>query len=102
MISGVPDLPVFVDIDGVLTETPNDAWGPPCMERIATVRKMIADGVGVVIWSSRGGEYASAFAAYYGLNATCIGKPSKCVDDKPAIRSPGNMPILGPEEFFGG
>lgn len=94
--------PIFIDIDGTLTDAPGRRWGRPAAARIDKVKGLLAAGVDVVIWSAGGRDYAREFADAHGLAAaTCIGKPACVVDDNPTIRPAGRMPIRTPEEFFG-
>lgn len=94
--------PIFIDIDGTLTQTPGKQWGVPCYDRINVVKALLDDGVSVVLWSGGGTEYAKAFAARYGLQrAICVGKPEYCVDDNPDIRPKSRMPIHDPQDWFG-
>ena len=95
-------LPIFIDIDGTLTDVPNAMWGSVYPERIAHVLALIESGRQVVLWSGGGADYVRAFAGRYGLRgATCIGKPDQMVDDCPTIRPGGRGARISPEEFFG-
>ena len=95
------DRPIYIDIDGTLTDQPVEHWGTPWQARLAKVRRMLAEGVQVVIWSGGGTTYARAWAERHGLaGAVCIGKPEFCVDDNPTIRPVGRMRIVPPTEFF--
>ena len=93
-------LPIFIDIDGTLTDTPTRGGrGKP--ERIAAVKALIESGREVVLWSGSGTDYVRALAKKYGLcPIACIGKPDRMVDDNPNMRPPGLMPVVPPEEFF--
>ena len=96
-------LPIFIDIDGTLTDAPGKQGGKVLPDRIKTVRSRIAAGQEIVIWSGGGTAYAKAFAVKHGLSgATCIGKPSIVVDDNPDIRPRDRMIVASPDEFFGG
>ena len=94
------DRPVYIDIDGTLTDR-GTAGGNPLPERIATVRRMLDDGAKIVVWSGTGTEYARRFVKSNGLiGAIALGKPEFLVDDNPTIRPEGKMPVKTPEEFF--
>ena len=96
----IGDRPVFIDIDGTLTDQGTQG-GNPLSERIEKVRHMIAQGVAVVIWSGTGTVYARDFADRHGLAVlAAIGKPEYLVDDNPHIRPPGKMVVKSPEAFF--
>ncbi|HDZ74369.1 MAG TPA: hypothetical protein ENH55_16715 [Aurantimonas coralicida] len=93
-------LPIFIDIDGTLTDSPHKG-GSGLPERIAAVEALIARGREVVLWSACGTDYVRDFAKKYGLRPiACIGKPDKAVDDRPTIRPAGSMPVVCPEDFF--
>ena len=95
-------LPIFIDIDGTLTEVPTRMWGAPIPERIAVVENLIASAREVVLWSGGGTAYVRAFAEKHGLRpSVCIGKPGTIVDDHPAIRPRNRVLIVAPEVFFG-
>lgn len=96
------DRPIYIDIDGTLTDRPDHPWGAPIAFRIAWVKTMIEEGKSIVLWSGTGTAYVRAFAEQHGLGAAvCIGKPEMCIDDNPGIRPEGRMRIVGPVEFFG-
>ena len=95
----MPTLPTFIDIDGTLTEDPENAFGLPRYGRIEIVRQMIHSGEEVVLWSARGRSYVYTFAQKHGLQrALCISKPSRIVDDNPTIRP--MLAVETPEAFF--
>ena len=96
------NLPIYIDIDGTLTDCPN-AGGRPIEERIEAIRQIIDSGQqAVVIWSGGGTDYATQFAKNHGLTgAICIGKPSMIVDDNPDIRPRDRMRVLSPGAYFG-
>lgn len=95
-------LPVFIDIDGTLTDKPNGK-GSAIASRIKIVKRIIESGTPVVLWSSGGSAYAKAFADQHGIEAeAAIGKPDYCIDDMKnikwnglSIRSPGYLDVLG-------
>ena len=94
-------LPVYIDIDGTLTDDPTKQWGPVIPDRIESVQAMIGRGVEVVLWSGGGTAYVRAFAEKYNLRpAVCIGKPYQMVDDNPTVRPSGRMRVVAPDEFF--
>ncbi len=94
-------LPIFVDIDGTLTDTPSRPWGNVIETRLVLLRDLIKSGREVVLWSGGGTNYAIAFAEKYNLNPIlCIGKPGIWVDDNPTIRPKERLLIQTPEEFF--
>ncbi len=93
-------LPIYVDIDGTLTDVPNAMWGSVHPERIAYIQKLIAEGVEVYLWSGGGAKYARNFAKRHDIfPAACLGKPDWLVDDNANIR-PGGLRRVAPEEFF--
>lgn len=94
-------LPIFIDIDGTLTDLPTKKGGNVLNDRIDLIKKLISEGHEVVIWSGGGTEYAKQFALLHGLDKViCIGKPSICVDDNPSIRPEERIKVLTPEYFF--
>lgn len=94
-------LPIFVDIDGTLTDTPTAQWGKVHTARLHRLQDIIASGREVVLWSGGGSDYVKEFARAYGLApAACIGKPDTVVDDNPTIRPEGRIKIVAPEAFF--
>ena len=100
MTSKAEHLPVYIDIDGTLTDNPK-AGGRAISERIEKVRQLILSGRHVVVWSAVGTEYAREFVATNSLSgATAIGKPDFAVDDNPEIRPRSHFKIYSPEEFF--
>lgn len=97
-------LPIFIDIDGTLTTTPNKTWGPVIAYRVDMVWRLVEDGHEVVLWSGGGTSYARSFARQVGLEpfVTCIGKPGKIIDDNPSIRPDWERLKATPDMFFGG
>jgi phosphoserine phosphatase len=92
---------IFCDIDGTLTDDPENKWGNPHMDRIQKVRDLISDGKVVVVWSGNGTEYAEAFCAKYEIDARfAIGKPDVYIDDKPKVRAEGKLTHLWPKEMI--
>lgn len=80
-------LPIYIDIDGTLTDNPICRGGAPNQARLAVVRTIITLGTPVIIWSARGREYAEKFVAENDIAAqAAIGKPQFCIDDNPTIR----------------
>lgn len=95
--------PIFIDIDGTLTDSPKTQHGKAIAKRLDRVRLLLKEGVSVVIWSGGGTEYAQQFVKEHGLDgALAIGKPEIIVDDCPTIRPKGTMRIFNPDEFFEG
>ena len=93
--------PIFIDIDGTLTDNPETAQGKPLWDRITKVIWLISVGERVILWSAGGENYAKAFARDHGIKPElCLAKPYVMVDDKPSIRAPGRLKILSPEEFM--
>lgn len=94
-------LPVYIDIDGTLTDSPNRPNGAPVEDRLWKIRSELMAGLPVVIWSARGRDYAEAFIETNGLQgAIGMGKPRAIVDDNPDIRPRHKMPIYSPQEYF--
>ena len=94
------ELPIFVDIDGTLTDVPNAMWGSVYPDRIGLLQRWIGAGNEVYLWSGGGADYARAFAKRYDIfPAACLGKPAFVVDDNADIR-PGGLRRVAPEEFF--
>lgn len=80
------DLPVYIDIDGTLTDKP-EGKGTADESRIKIVQRMIEKGTDVVLWSAAGGEYARKFADDNGLDVVAaLGKPDYCIDDMTQIK----------------
>ncbi len=93
-------LPLYVDIDGTLTDKPNQG-GKVYPERVDKIKEVLKSGREVVLWTGGGTAYAKRFAEEQGLiGVICIGKPACCVDDNPTIRPVDRMLIRSPEEFF--
>ena len=94
--------PIFVDIDGTLTDDRHKGHGRPIASRIQKLRDHLGAGGELVIWSAGGTDYAKQFAADNGLEgATCVGKPDLFVDDNPTVRPGARIKVISPEEFFG-
>ncbi len=94
------DRPIFIDIDGTLTED-SKAGGKAIHARVKAVRKRIAAGEDIVIWSGTGTKYAVEFCKSHSIKPlAAIGKPEYCVDDNPNIRPVGRVVVLDPKEFF--
>lgn len=92
------DRPIFIDIDGTLTNEPEHPWGKVHTTRIDKINRLVELGYQIVIWSGNGTTYARAFAERHGLKGVfCIGKPQVFVDDNPKIRP---MEYCLPEDFF--
>jgi hydroxymethylpyrimidine pyrophosphatase-like HAD family hydrolase len=73
-------LPIYVDIDGTLTDSPNPN-GKPLTRRIDKVRIWLREGRQVVVWSGNGMDYAREFCRRHGLHPTAVlGKPVYCID----------------------
>ena len=89
-------LPIYIDIDGTLTDSPDTRWGRVIPGRIEAVKRLIAEGNLVVLWSAGSDEYAKEFAKKYELKVhAALGKPDICVDDKHDIRLNG-LTVVGP------
>lgn len=90
----------MVDIDGTLTHDPMQRWGTPRTNMIKKIKKLIAGGHEIILWSAGGKQYAKDFSKRYKINAiACIPKPDIMIDDKPTLRSCG-IPILSPDIFL--
>jgi hypothetical protein len=91
---------IYCDIDGTLTDDPENKWGNPHMNRIKYIKKKILDGETVLVWSGNGTIYANQFCDKYGIKPIlAIGKPDLYIDDKPKIRAEGKMVHLFPDEL---
>lgn len=89
------DLPIFVDIDGTLTES-DRKHGKPLSRRIDKLRIWIRNGKQVVVWSANGTQYAREFCRRHSLTPLAVlGKPMYCIDDNPEIR-PDGLTIFDP------
>jgi ribonucleotide monophosphatase NagD (HAD superfamily) len=100
MVKNGGRLPIFVDIDGTLTDF-GQQGGNPLPERIGKINRLIRKGIEVIVWSGGGTEYAKEFAEKNGIiGAVCIGKPEIMVDDNPNVRPVGTMTIVEPMTFF--
>jgi hydroxymethylpyrimidine pyrophosphatase-like HAD family hydrolase len=90
---------VYCDVDGTMTDAGAKGWGNPRPKVIAEIKKAIAGGHFVVVWSARGRRYAREFVRKYGLQgAWCMPKPNVLVDDNPDIRDAPHMRKLSPEQ----
>lgn len=97
---GVMDRPIFIDIDGTLTDH-GLRNGNPIPERIEHVKGLIAEGHDIVIWSGTGTAYAKAFCLRHGIAPMfACGKPELLVDDNPKVRPAKRMPVIHPDDFF--
>lgn len=86
--------PIYVDIDGTLTDSP-DQGGNPIESRLERIRKL-ALLQEIILWSGGGKEYVQKFAEENNLHGfTMLGKPEFCVDDNPKIRP--MWPVRPPE-----
>jgi len=75
--------PIFIDIDGTLTDKPAKGGNPICT-RIELVRRMISNGEPIVLWSGGGENYVRQFAEEHNLQPhAMLGKPRVVVDDNP-------------------
>ncbi len=91
----------YFDIDGTLTDEPENKWGNPNINRIAKVKDIISNGHDVLIWSGNGTEYAQEFCKKYNINPMCaIGKPDVYFDDKKDIRAVGKMAYMTPDDII--
>ena len=92
-------LPIFIDIDGTLTNRPNTG-GAVLPERLARIRELVDMGHEIIIWSTGGTKYAQNFVRVHNINGVvCIGKPRLMVDDNPKIRA-GALQRCSPDKFF--
>lgn len=72
---------IIFDIDGTLSEH-QKKWDDPVPEMIEKVKKLIADGHIVIIWTSTT-RYARAFCEKHGLKPTlACAKPDMIVDNE--------------------
>jgi hydroxymethylpyrimidine pyrophosphatase-like HAD family hydrolase len=96
---GIMDRPVFVDIDGTLTDKKTKG-GNVIPKRLKRITDMLAAGHQIVMWSGGGTAYVKWFCEQHRIKgAIMIGKPELCVDDNPLIR-PKSLQVQTPEEFF--
>lgn len=87
--------PVYVDIDGTLTDSPGQG-GIPIESRLERVRQLARSGIEIILWSGGGREYVERFARENNLHGfLMLGKPDFCVDDNPKIRP--MWPVRSPE-----
>ena len=89
---------IYCDIDGTLTKRKRgDSAFVPCNDMIGIIRKLIADGNDIIMWSGRGAGVASDFAKQHGLKPKyCLTKPDAFFDDRPGLK-PGPIPIIDPK-----
>lgn len=83
-------MPIYIDIDGTLTDDPNFAAGRIKGKRVDKIKHLLTSGIPIVIWSAGGGNYARRFVEMNGLtrygDIIGLGKPRFCVDDCESIR----------------
>lgn len=72
---------IFIDIDGTLTFDRLKPWGQPRLDQIDKVKRLIAEGKFVVVWSAGGAVYAKAFCEKYELQCLSMGKSLVIIDD---------------------
>lgn len=90
----------FIDIDATLTQPPGAPGAPVRKASIARVKKLIAAGEFVCIWSGRGDAYAKRFCLDNGLRPNLmLCKPDIIVDDRPDIRRIPHTVYVSPEDF---
>lgn len=93
-------LPLYIDIDGTLTDKPTRD-GNPLQNRIDKVKQLISEGIEVIIWTGSGTKYAMDFCRKYDIKPlAAIGKFQMIIDDNPTIRPKENFKIVSPEIFF--
>ena len=91
---------IYVDIDGTLTVSQHPRWAAPRVDMIEKVKKLIADGHQVVIWSGTS-KYAQACCDKYDIKPdVATGKPNMIVDNQQPFRRARRMPSLTPDEFM--
>ena len=79
-------LPIYIDIDGTLTDNPQKG-GKPIESRIEKVRRLVQGGTPIVLWSGGGEDYVRLFCQRHHLKVyKMLGKPQFCVDNNPKIR----------------
>ena len=84
-------LPIYIDIDGTLTDSPQRG-GKPIESRIEKVRRMAQDGILIVLWSGGGEDYVRLFCQKNCIRVyKMLGKPQSCIDDNPNLRSKLNI-----------
>lgn len=89
---------IYIDIDGTLTNQPEQRWGIPYLKRIKKVQQLCKQNK-VVIWSGGGYEYAKKFCKLYNISPfTILSKPDYFVDDNKNIRN--KLQYIEPEEIF--
>lgn len=99
--------PIFVDVDGTMTDAGGSAWGNPKKSVIDAVRAAIGQGIEVVVWSARGRKYCLEFCKKHNIKPiACVGKPNTLVDDfverhGKGFRDDWRMLWLTPEAFAG-
>ena len=95
------DFPIYIDIDGTLTDDAEYAQGRVVPDRVAKVKQLIEDNVPVIIWSLGGTSYAQNFCNANGLRPLlAVGKPHRCIDDKPTITAAGLYTRVLPETWL--
>jgi len=95
----------YIDIDGTLTHKQRRYWWRRTdgvwTEMVAKVKKLIADGHEVVLWSG-GTEYAKRAAREMGVDGVvCLAKPDVLIDNQ--RRKWGNRlqnRMITPEAFL--
>ncbi len=91
----------YVDYIATLMTEPRKKWGPIRPDVLGKVKRLIADGHNVVLWTAAGTGYAKMFAVRYDIDAmACLCKPGIIVDDNPNIRPRGYCNPVSPEEFL--
>jgi phosphoserine phosphatase len=92
---------IYCDIDGTLTDDPEDKWGNPHLDRIEKIKEKINEGHTVFVWSGNGTEYANAFCEKYGIKPVlALGKPDVYIDDKPKVRAEGKLTHMWPDDMM--
>jgi len=93
---------IYVDIDGTLTDDPENKWGNIIISRVKKVKEFIDEGHEVVIWSGNGTDYANEFCKFLDIKPyVAVGKPDIYIDDRVDIRSPGKLNFESPEYLNG-
>ena len=92
---------IFIDIDGTLTDH-GQQGGNALPNRIEKVKRLIAKGKEVILWSGGGSAYVKWFAEKHDIKgaAAYISKPHIMVDDNPNLRPPGSIILVEPSHFF--
>ncbi len=93
---------IYCDLDGTLTHKQDGPkpW-PVWQENIQVVRRLIARGHSIVLWSCRGAEKCRKFAETHKIRAiACLDKPFWCFDDTPSLHDkPDRMKPISPEDM---